>query len=128
MGLVGVGCQVQIGEQQLAFAQHLAFASLGFFHLHDHVGGGKDLFRGVDDRGAGGDIVLVGEARAHPGTSLDNDFVTVGHGLLCGVRGHPDAEFLGFDFSGASDLHRASSRKRLIGITLGEVRRNVLHF
>ena len=40
---------MQIGEEQLALAQHLAFLGLRLLHLHDHLGLGEDLL------GAGGD-------------------------------------------------------------------------
>ena len=67
-GLIGVGGEVQIGKQKLPFAQHLALDRLGFLHLHDHVGTGKDFLGGVDDLGAGGLIGGIVKAGAQAGT------------------------------------------------------------
>ena len=63
LGLVRIGRQMQVGEQRLALAQHLALGRLRLLHLHDQVGVGEDL-RGVgSDRRADLAIVVVGKCR-----------------------------------------------------------------
>ena len=105
MGLVRIGRQMQIGEQQLTFAQHLALTCLGFFDLDDHVGGGEDLGGGVDDTRASGDIGVIVKACADPGIGFYQNLMTTGHGLLRGIGGHADAELLRLDLFGAADFH-----------------------
>ncbi len=103
--LVRVGGKVQVGEQDLALAQALALDGLRFLHLHDHLGGGEDLFgRGQDPR-AGGDVIGVGEARAQPGPGFDQHLMAVGHRLARGMGRHADPELLRLDLLRTADLH-----------------------
>jgi hypothetical protein len=59
MGLRGVRREMQIGKQDLAFAQPHPFGSLRLLHLHDHVRLDEDLVGGLGDRGTSGAIDLV---------------------------------------------------------------------
>ena len=61
MGLLGIGSQMQIGEDDLAAAQLLPFGGQRLFHLHDQFGALKYLLRACNDLGAGGDVFLVGK-------------------------------------------------------------------
>ena len=116
MGLVRIRGEVQVGEQQLAFAEHLALDRLGFFDLHDHVRGGKDLFGTVQDFGTCGRVVGIRETCTDAGTGLNDDTMAVGHGLLRGIGCHTDAKFLRFDFFRASDFHGAFSFWPSLGV------------
>ena len=54
-----------------------------------------------------GGLRIAAEGRALARAGLDIDLVAVGHGFLGRVGRHANAEFLRFDFCGASDLHVA---------------------
>jgi hypothetical protein len=96
---------VQIGKENLAFAQALAFHGLRFLDLHDHVGLGKDFLGRRKDLGTGGDIVGIGKASTRAGQGFDHNRMAVVHGFADGIRGHPHAEFLRLDLFRATDLH-----------------------
>ena len=96
---------MQIGEQNLPLAQHLALDGLGLLDLDDHVGGGKDLFGRADDLRARSRVSRVFKPRTYACARLYQDGVAVRHGLLCGVGCDPDAEFLWFDLCWTSDFH-----------------------
>ena len=74
---------MEIGEEDLSIAQHLAFGGLRFLDLYDHVGGGKDLGRGSDDPGTRRDVIGVRKAgtRACAGFE-DADYVDAGANIL----------------------------------------------
>ena len=55
LGLVAVGGEVEVGEQDLVVAQRPAFLRLRLLHLHDHLGGGEDLLRRGHDARPGGE-------------------------------------------------------------------------
>ena len=59
LGLLGVGGEVQVGEERLALAQHGAFGGLRLLHLDDQVGGGEHLGGRGQHLGAGALVVLV---------------------------------------------------------------------
>jgi len=92
--LIWVRREVEVGEQQLAFAQHFAFARLRFLDLNDHVGGGKNLFGGVQNGGTGGDVIGILKARALACAGLYDHRVPVFDGFFGGVGGQANAEFL----------------------------------
>ena len=114
VGLLGVGCKVQVGEQKLVFAQHRTLNRLGFFDLYDHVGCRKDFFCGVSHACASGHIVGICKACACAGTGLDHDFVPMTDGFHGRSGRHADAEFLGFDLCWAADEHCDVLPKRII--------------
>ena len=100
---------MQVGEQDLALAQHLALACLGFLDLDDHVGCVEHLFGGADDLGARNDVVFIGKARSSPRLCFHRDLMSVGNRLGGGIWCQTDAKFLWFDFFGAPDVHFMSS-------------------
>ncbi len=112
-GLLGVGGEVEVGEEDLVFAEHLALGGLGFLNLYDQVGPGEHLFGGVQNPGSGGGVVFIGEACAEAGAGLYSDVMALRLGFAGGVGGQADAVFLGFDFLGAADLHGLSSLSNL---------------
>ena len=103
--LLGVGRQVQIGEEDLRRAQHPPLRRLRLLDLDDHVGGGKDLGRGGDDARAGGRVGGIGGADARTRAGLHQHLVA-GRGVLAhGRRRQADAVFLDLDFLGDADTH-----------------------
>ena len=103
--LVGVGGQMQIGEQDLSFAQPCTFDGLGFLDLYHHVGAREDRLRGGHDLGTCGKIGRVVKARAQPCAGFDDDIMAMRDGLAHGGRCQTDTKFLWFDFLGATDQH-----------------------
>ena len=104
-GLLGVGGKVQVSEQHLTFAQHLAFDGLRFLDLYDQIGGVKYLCGGVRDDRANVRVFFVCEPRAIASTGFHDHLVTVLDGFRCGVGCQADAIFLRFDFFWAPDFH-----------------------
>ena len=104
---------MQIGEQDLPLAQHLAFCRLGFLDLDDHVGTGEYLLGSGKDCRASIDISCVIKARANARAGFDHDLMSFGYRLVGGVRRHADAKFLWFDFFRATDFHTVWPIKRV---------------
>ena len=73
---------MQIGEDDLAAAQLLPFGCKRLFHLHDQLGALKYLIRICADLGAGGHVLLVGNAGASTRHRLDRDPMPPGSQLL----------------------------------------------
>ena len=72
-----VGGQVQVGEQHLALAHAVVLLGDRLLDLEHHLGVAPDVVGGVEDRGAGGDVLLVGDLGADAGVRLDEDLVAV---------------------------------------------------
>jgi len=106
-GLGGIGGEVQVGIEDLPLAQHRALTGLGFLDLDDHVGGGKDLLRRIDDRGARGAVGVILGPDSGPGPRLDHDLMAMRDHLFGAFGRYADAVFVVLDFLRASDLHGA---------------------
>jgi hypothetical protein len=65
--LIGVGGEVEVGEEQVPGLEQRDLLRLRLFDLYDHVGGREGLGGAAGDAGAGLDIVLVGEIDTVPG-------------------------------------------------------------
>ena len=70
-GELGVGGEVEVGEEDDAGTEHIVLGFEGFLDLDDHVGGPKDVLRVLDDGGAPAPVFIVGKAAAHSGVVLD---------------------------------------------------------
>ena len=119
---------MQIGEDDLAAAQLLAFGGQRLLHLHDQFGALKYPVRSCDDLGAGGDVLLVGKAGARACHGLDRDPMSP-RGQFPDRRGsEADAVFVGFDFLGNADQHgRLQLPHHLrIGTRLPRPRRSII--
>ena len=103
--LFRVGRQVQIGEDDLPASQFLAFNGERLLHLHDQIGGGKDLVRAADDAGTRGNIIGVADTGALAGMGFNDDLMTPGGQFLDRLGDEPDAVFLRFDFLRNADQH-----------------------
>ncbi len=99
---------MQVGEQNLAFAQHLALARLRLLDLDDHFGALEDLFRRADDLRAILHVDLVADADAIAGVGLDQHLVAVLDRLAHARRRHADAVFVVLDFLGYAYQHDCS--------------------
>ncbi len=82
---------MQVGEQGQVGAQQRKLFGLGLFDLDDEPCPLPHLDRVFDDRGAGGAVGVVGDARTEPCTSLHEHRHVVGLQLADAVRrdGHP---------------------------------------
>ena len=113
--LIGIGRQMQVGEQDLPFAQLHPFAGLRFLDLHHHIGAGEDFGGAIDHFGPGlavGVIILVD---AQPSAGF-NDHPVPGRRIFAHrFGGETDAELARLDFLGNADQHDsllAMQRKR----------------
>ncbi len=104
--LFRIGRQMQIGEEDLAFAEAPAFDGLRLLHLDDQRGLGEHGLGVAPDRGAGLDVLLVAIADADSGAGLDHDLMAAGGQFLDGGGDQPDAIFVNLDFLRDPDAHR----------------------
>jgi hypothetical protein len=102
-GLRRVGCQVQVGVEDLARAQHGAFGGLGLLDLDDHLGPGKHLRAVSTSRGTGQAVLLVRQADGRAGALLHLDLVAVELQLTHAGRRHADAVLVVLDFLGHAE-------------------------
>ena len=105
LGLLGIGRQMQIGEEELALAQHLAFDGLRLLHLHDHIGLGEDIGRRLGDGSTRALIGMVVEADARPGMGLDHDLMAIVDQLPHARRHQADAILVSLDLLWHADQH-----------------------
>ena len=70
-GLLVVGGEVQVRVEDLARAKALDLDGLRLLDLDDHVSASEDLVGGVDELGAGAEVLGVGERGALAGGLLD---------------------------------------------------------
>ncbi len=103
--LVRIGREMQVGEQDLPVAQHLALDRLRLLHLDDHVGGGEHLGRGSGDFRARLAVRVVVHSDALTGVVLDDHLVAVRHRFAHAARHEADAIFENLDFLGDADAH-----------------------
>ena len=73
--LFGVGCEVQVGEQDLAFAQHLPLHLLRLLDLDDHLGRHEHLGGTGNDACTGGHVGRVIGTEAGAGAGLHQHLV-----------------------------------------------------
>ena len=105
VGLGQVRGQMQVGEHDLAFTDHVVLGRQGLFDMHDHVGRIEDLFGDVDHLGPGIDVGLIGKAAAGPcGFFHQHRVPVVNHHLHAG-RGHAHAVLFRLDLFQYSDNH-----------------------
>ena len=112
-GLLGVRRQVQVGEEQLAGAQHLDLRRLQLLDVEDHLGlARRPSAASATMRRALRLELGVGDRAALAGAGLDQHLVAVlGHFADAG-RGDRDPVLVGLDLGRHPDLHATSSRAR----------------
>ncbi len=105
MRLLGVGREMEIGEQHLPLAQLLALGGKRLLHLHDQFSSGEHGVGIRDDRRAGGGIVGIRDARAQSRAGFDEDVVPVVDEFGNGRRHEPHAVLVVLDLLRHSDAH-----------------------
>ena len=103
--LLGVGREVQVGEEGLPFAQPGDLDRLRLLDLDDHVGLGEDGVGVGDDPGTLRLVLGVADRRALAGAVLDHDLVAVLAELAHAGGSDGDAVLVGLDLGGHADLH-----------------------
>ena len=96
---------MQIGEQHLALAQPCDLHRLRLLHLHDQVGGGKNLVRTIEHPCASGTISVIGDADAGSGIAFHDDVVTQQDQLARPGRAQADPVLVGLNFLWNADFH-----------------------
>jgi len=96
---------VEVGEQHLALAQHLALGRLWLLDLDHHVGALEDFAGARGDRGPGAAELGVVDANAVAGAALDEDFVSGGDQLAHSRRHQADAVLMNLDFPRNANSH-----------------------
>jgi hypothetical protein len=96
---------MQVGVEDLAFAQLHPFGRLRFLDLHDHVGILEDFASRGSDLRAGGDIVGIRGTDAGAGIGLDQHGMAVRDIFADRSRRQADAIFVVLDFLRATDAH-----------------------
>ena len=96
---------MQVGEQHLPLAQHLALGRLRLLDLDHHVGTLEDLAGARGDRSPGGPELGVVDSDAVAGAALHEHFVPGGNQLAHSRRHQADAVFMNFDFPRNPDAH-----------------------
>ena len=97
--------EVQVGEENLVFAEEGIFLWEWLFDFHQHVGAGENLGMAGDDFDAGLAVVVIAETDSSSCLGLHDDLVAVLDQLIGRRRKECDAMLLGFDFLGDSDDH-----------------------
>src|ERR1700761_6444847 len=110
LGQLGVGRQVQVGEEGVARLEHRHLGGLGLLDLDDRLGRREDGGGIGDDRRALDRVVVVGDPGADAGPRLDEHPVAVLGQLAHAGRGHRDPVLLLLHLGRHADLHRQSPR------------------
>ncbi len=97
---------MEIGEEDLVFAQRADFRGLRFLDLDDQLGCGKDVRRPNQDLGARVLIGRIVEADAGTGAALDHHLVTVMDQLAHAPGNQTDTVFVAFHLFRNADQHR----------------------
>src|SRR6516165_8200384 len=104
-GLLRVGRQMQIGEEDLPGFELLALRRERLLDLHDQLAARIDLIGGGHDFGPDRAVIGIAEAGTQPGARFDEDVVTV-PGELAHRRGHQTHPiFAVHDFLRHTDQH-----------------------
>ena len=88
---------MEIGEDDLPFADRRDLALLRLLHLHDHVGPGEDFVGPFDQFGPGLHVIAIGQPRASAGAGLDEHLVAAAGEFLHAHRQHGHAVFVLLD-------------------------------
>ena len=102
---LGVGREVQVGEQDVARLEHRDLDRLRLLDLDDHVGLAEDRGGVGDDPRALVDVLGVRDRRALAGALLDEHLVPAVDELADARGRQRDAVLVGLDLGGAADVH-----------------------
>ena len=102
------GREVQVGEEDLAGAQHRDLRAQRLLHLDDQLRAVEHGTGVRRDRRSLRRVVQVGEAARRPGARLDQHVVAALGQLPYPCGRHRDAVLVGFDLARNPDLHGSS--------------------
>ncbi len=111
--LLRVGGQVQIGEQQLAGAQHTALRSLRLLDLDDHLRLGEYRFGVSDDLRARIPVLGIVKAYRLAAIALHQYAVAIVHQLSHAGRRETNAILVILDFLGYANQHWYSLQQQV---------------
>ena len=115
--LLGIGSEMEVGEQDLVRLQAAVLDGLGLLDLHDQLGLGKHRFRIGNDAGAGLLVNGIVSKDAGAGAGLDDDLVALSRQLANRARHEADTKLIVLNFSRHTDAHlglHAFPRSRVI--------------
>jgi glutamine cyclotransferase len=107
---LGIGGQVEEGEQHMMVTQQLEVERLGLLDVEDQLGLGVDLGRVDHHPGAGEGILLVGDPRPEACARLHDDRTARRHDLPNARRGDRHPMLVDLGLGGDADDHRAPPR------------------
>ena len=108
LGLLGVGGEVQVGKQDLAFAQQLILGGKRLFDLDDHIGDIVNLPGRFQQLCTDGGILFIGKAAAEAGAFLHKNRMTCTDKSVGAGGGQGNAALLSFDLFGTTNTHTFS--------------------
>ena len=103
--------EMEVGEEDEAFAEVAILFVGGLLDFDDHVGEAPDVISGADDLGAGSLEVIVGEGGERAGVGLDEHLVAIFREGFDSGRGDAYAALVIFDFLGYANGHSQCLRK-----------------
>ena len=106
VGLLGIGREVQIGEDHLAAFEFASLSRKRLLDLHDQLGSLKYLVGGCDKLRPRCGVLIIADAGAVAGRGFDRNGVTVFHQFGDRRRNKPDAVFVRLDLFRNADEHR----------------------
>ena len=98
---LGIGGEMQVGEQHLVLAQVGKFLGLGLLHLH-HQAGGPGLL-GADQVGPGGREGAVADPGSRTGLALDAHLEPMADQFAHAIGGEGDPLLIPFDLGRYAD-------------------------
>jgi hypothetical protein len=99
---------VEVGEKNLAGAQHFALSRLRLLNLNDHIGAVKNILCEINDFGPRLLILRVVKANRLPAIELDHDLMAILHQLLNTPWGEANSVLVIFYFLGDANQHVSS--------------------
>ena len=105
--------EVQVGEEDLVFAEERIFLREWLFDFHHHVGASENLGVAGDNFRTGLTVVVIAETNSSAGLGFYDDLVAMFDELICSGRKECHAILLGFDFFGDSDDHGENMNPKL---------------
>ena len=104
-GLLGVGCEMQVSEQQLSRTQHVTLIGLRLLDLNHHVGACKNLLGTGNDMGARRLVIGITETNARAPVVLHPYLMAMTDQLTDPGRGHADAVLVVLNFPRNAHQH-----------------------
>jgi len=104
-GLLKVGREMKIGEQDLARPHKRILGRLRLFHFDDHLGPRPDLSGAIDDFRARAPIIVIAKTNRQRHVGFDDHRVSVVRDFTNAGRRHTDPMLLALDLFGNANQH-----------------------